>query len=200
MAAVAARRPWATESPRRPAVVSGRGPGGVPGRAMIRKPSAGIPVLRDAACIGQDPALFFPETDAVSARARAVCATCPALTRAICLERAEARGERFGVWGGVDFEEKARKRRKARSPRAGELPRGVQAMMTAGRLGELRAAHGTLRATARAAGLSSETARFYLTLLDLDPGSQDRVRSGEITPSDAVAAVRSARRGRERAS
>jgi WhiB family redox-sensing transcriptional regulator len=189
MAPVTARRPWATETR--------RGPGGVPGRALIRTPAAGAPVLRDAACIGQDPALFFPDTDADAARAKAVCATCPALTRAICLERAEARGERFGVWGGVDFEEKARRRRQARS---GVLPRGVQAMATAGRLGELRAAHGSLRAVAQAAGLSSETARFYLTLLDLDPCSQDRVRSGEITPSAAVAAVRSARRARERAS
>ena len=53
---------------------------------------------------------------------------------------------------------------------------------------------------AQAAGLSAETARFYLTLLDLDPGSQDRVRSGELTASSAVAAVRRARRARARAS
>jgi Transcription factor WhiB len=190
MAPVTARRPWPTTETR-------RGPGGVPGRALIRTAKTPAPRLPDAACAGQSTD-FFPDTDAGVAAAKAVCATCPVRTRTTCLEGAQARGERFGVWGGVDFEDGNRK--PARSPQTGKLPRGVQALKTAAQLGELRGQHRTLRAVAEAAGLSSETARFYLTLLDLDPDSQERVRSGEITPSDAVAAVRAGRRSRAVAS
>ena len=190
MATITARLPWlATE--RRPA----------PRRASSGPsagPSAVTPSLPGAACAGKPTDIFFPETDADSAAALAVCATCPARTRATCLETAEARGERFGVWGGVDFE--VRDRKRARSPQTGALPRGVQAMTTARKLGKLRTEHRTLRALAAAADLSPETARFYLDLLDLDAAGQELVRSGDVTPSDAVAAVRSGRRSRARAS
>jgi hypothetical protein len=189
MTAIAARRPWLADDSR-------RGPGAVPGRALLRMPAAGTPALPDAACAGQPTEMFFPETKADADAALAVCATCPA--RAACFEAAQARNERFGVWGGVDFE--APRRNHARSPHTGKLPRGVQALKTAAQLGELLSEHRTLRAVAAAAGLSAETARFYLTLLDLDESSRELVRSGKVTPSDAVAAVRGARRDRERAS
>ena len=190
MAPLTARRPWAA---------GGRGgPGGIPGRALIRTTKTAAPRLPDAACAGQPTEMFFPDTAADSAAARAICATCPALTRAACLEAAEARPERFGVWGGVDFE--TRNRKHARSPHAGKLPRGVQALKTAAQLGELRGQYRTLRALADAAHFSPETARFYLDLLDLDATSRELVRSGKVTPTDAVAAVRSGRRNRERAS
>jgi hypothetical protein len=199
MAPVAARRPWTAQP--RPAAR----------RAIIRKTPAGAGAgkLTGAACAGQSAELFFgPDSDKRekpterakrTAAAIAVCASCPLRTRTTCLEQAQARGERFGVWGGVDFE--ASKRKPARPRRSASKPtRGVQAMNTAMRLGKLRGEHGSLRAVARAAELSPETARFYLTLLELTPDSQDSVRSGELTPAHAVAAIRSARRNRERAS
>jgi hypothetical protein len=191
MAPVTARRPWLATETR-------RGPGNVPGRALFRTPKVEMPRLPDAACAGKPTDIFFPDTDADSIAARAVCATCPLRTRTACFQAAEARGERFGVWGGVDFE--AGQRRPASSPHTGKLPRGVQALKTAGWLSELRGEHHTLRALAKAAGLSPETARFYLDLLTLTPGSRELVRSGTVTPTDAVAAVRSARRSRELAS
>ncbi|SRR5260370_33960072 len=60
-----------------------------------------VPDLTGAACIGADPGLFFPErvTDDISA-AVAICSRCP--VRARCAQRAEANGERYGVWAGVD--------------------------------------------------------------------------------------------------
>lgn len=187
MAPVTARRPWL-------AADAGRRPGGVPGRALLRAPRITVPHLPDAACAVQ-PVNMFPDTGKALAAALAVCATCPLRTRTACLEGAQARRERFGVWGGVDFEASEREHR--RSPRDGKLPRGAQAMERAGRLRELRGEHSTLRELAAAAGLSTETVRFYLTLLDLDPASQERVRSGEIA---AYAAVREARRSPKRAS
>jgi hypothetical protein len=192
MAPVTARRPWLGTETR-------RGPGNVPGRALIRTAKTPTPRLPDAACAGQPTEMFFPDTDADSAAARAVCATCPLRTRAACLEAAEGRRERFGVWGGVDFETRGG-RKRVRSPQTGKLPRGVQALKTAARLGELRGEHRTLRALAAATDLSPETARFYLDLLDLDADSRELVRSGEVTPSDAVAAVRAGRRSRAAAS
>jgi hypothetical protein len=188
MAPVTARRPWLATEAR-------RGPGNVPGRALIRTGKTPMPYLPDAACAGQPSDMFFPDTDTDATAAKAVCATCPVRARTACLEGAQARGERFGVWGGIDFG--AGNRERDRAPQASKLPRGVQAMKTAAQLGELRTKHATLRAVAQAAGLSPETARFYLTLLDLD---HDRIRSGEISPSNAVAAVRSARRNRMLAS
>ena len=63
----------------------------------------------DPACQAADPSLFFGEEDEgpqsraqrVTA-ARAVCSACP--VRRCCLDGAVARGERFGVWAGVDLE------------------------------------------------------------------------------------------------
>lgn len=70
-----------------------------------------------AACRGKDPDLWFPVAlrSDKSARPRAVtravtiCASCPA--RARCLEEAAQRDERYGIWGGFDFEDPATRRR-----------------------------------------------------------------------------------------
>jgi WhiB family redox-sensing transcriptional regulator len=66
------------------------------------------PAINAAAC-RTDPDLFFgPEHETPTARGRRVakaqkvCFSCPIRRR--CLEVAEANGERFGVWGAVDFE------------------------------------------------------------------------------------------------
>lgn len=66
------------------------------------------PDLRAAACKGADPDLFFPVNGELGAdghrrvaKAAAICAGCS--VRARCYQLAAERGERWGVWGGVDF-------------------------------------------------------------------------------------------------
>ena len=73
------------------------------GRLRPAAPSPSAPTLRGAVCLGADPALFFPEPgDAeTTTRAMAFCARCPA--RGACYERAVQNGERWGIWGGVNF-------------------------------------------------------------------------------------------------
>lgn len=65
----------------------------------------------DAACVGAPLGLFFPEGDSRAARkvvqeAKGLCEGC--LVRERCLEEAMARGERYGVWGGLDERERRR--------------------------------------------------------------------------------------------
>ena len=78
------------------------------------------PDLSAAACRAADPGLFFPaEGEAATARygrkakAMAVCAGCQ--VRARCYQAADARQEPWGIWGGVDFEESCRERRRKAS-------------------------------------------------------------------------------------
>ncbi|GEL25730.1 transcriptional regulator WhiB [Pseudonocardia sulfidoxydans NBRC 16205] len=74
-----------------------------------------------AACRGEDPALFFPVGNAgpakeQTARAKAVCAGCPVIAQ--CREWAR-RYEDTGVWGGEDeYERRAARRRNARNRRS----------------------------------------------------------------------------------
>ena len=79
-----------------------------------------VPDLPGASCQGADPGLFFPaeeETAAArygrQAQAMAVCAGCP--VRARCYQAAAGRREPWGVWGGADFEESRRERRRRAS-------------------------------------------------------------------------------------
>ncbi|MGL4177518.1 MAG: WhiB family transcriptional regulator [Dermatophilaceae bacterium] len=65
-----------------------------------------------ALCAQVDPELFFPEDGGSAREALAVCLRCP--VRAQCLEAALARGERFGVWGGMTPGRLARLRRERR--------------------------------------------------------------------------------------
>lgn len=60
--------------------------------------------------------------------------------------------------------------------------------------GELRSRGMTLAATAARVGLSESTVAYYLTLLDLDGGSLQRVRDGVVEVGEAMAAVRETRR------
>ncbi|MDH2429629.1 WhiB family transcriptional regulator [Sphaerisporangium sp. TRM90804] len=77
--------------------------------------------LRRAACLSEDPELFFP----ISAkgpghtqleRAKAVCHRCP--VQATCLDYAMDTGQEYGIWGGTDPDERraeaARKRARRR--------------------------------------------------------------------------------------
>lgn len=88
-----------------------------PRRADLRP---AVPVLQGAACKGEDPDLFFgPFAEFVTARqqreakAKAICARCPA--RAECLEFALDTREAYGVWGGMNEDERRAMLRRHRS-------------------------------------------------------------------------------------
>jgi WhiB family transcriptional regulator, redox-sensing transcriptional regulator len=73
--------------------------------------------LPAAACIGEDPDLFFPIGSSEpaaqqAARAKAVCRSCT--VRAECLEWSLATYQDAGVWGGLDEEERREIRRARR--------------------------------------------------------------------------------------
>jgi WhiB family redox-sensing transcriptional regulator len=74
--------------------------------------------LRHAACVGEDPELFFPVgTSGPALRdvaaAKRVCARCP--VTGPCLSYALAGGPMSGVWGGTCEEERAELLRGARN-------------------------------------------------------------------------------------
>ena len=62
-----------------------------------------------AACRGEPSSVFYPETEAEAAQAKAICARCPVSD--MCLTVALRNGERHGVWGGKTERERARLRR-----------------------------------------------------------------------------------------
>lgn len=74
---------------------------------------------RSASCQGEAGTDFYPpfggerkrERIAREQRAKAVCATCPVSRQ--CLEQAVQSGERYGVWGGLNSEERLSFRRSA---------------------------------------------------------------------------------------
>jgi Transcription factor WhiB len=55
-----------------------------------------------AACAAENPDLFFPAAPEDEAKAMAICAHC--VIRAECLADAQATGQTYGIWGGVNFE------------------------------------------------------------------------------------------------
>ena len=63
-----------------------------------------------AACIGADPAIFFPESGDPVGPAKALCRACP--VREQCLAVALERGEVHGVWGGLSAKERRKYRRQ----------------------------------------------------------------------------------------
>jgi WhiB family transcriptional regulator, redox-sensing transcriptional regulator len=77
----------------------------------------------EAACRGLDVLLFFgpdreprPEREIREAKAKAVCQTCQVRTK--CLDYALRNSIRYGIWGGLNGEERARERLRARRPDA----------------------------------------------------------------------------------
>lgn len=76
-----------------------------------------------AACLEEDPELFFPIGNTGPAtlqieEAKTVCARCDVVET--CLNWAIESGQDSGVWGGMSEDERrALKRRKARARRAG---------------------------------------------------------------------------------
>ena len=75
-----------------------------------------------AACLTEDPELFFPVGNTGPAllqieEAKAVCRSCPVMDE--CLSWAMSSGQDAGVWGGMSEDERrALKRRNARARRA----------------------------------------------------------------------------------
>ncbi|MGH8909786.1 MAG: WhiB family transcriptional regulator [Egibacteraceae bacterium] len=70
-----------------------------------------------AACLDEDPELFFPIGTTGPAieqaeRAKAVCRRCP--VRQECLDDALDTGQDAGVWGGMDEDERRALRRQRR--------------------------------------------------------------------------------------
>ncbi len=70
-----------------------------------------------AACRGLDVQLFFgaeeeqpSERDFREARAKAVCESCP--VRRECLDYALENSLRYGIWGGLDEDERRLERRR----------------------------------------------------------------------------------------
>lgn len=60
-----------------------------------------------------DPAFFYPERSHEGAkRAKDFCSTCPVKDE--CREEAIAFGEKFGIWGGEDTQERQRIAKKRR--------------------------------------------------------------------------------------
>lgn len=66
-----------------------------------------------AACQREDPEIFFhpdgergPARSRRQAAARAICARCPVIEQ--CLDYSIRADERYGMWGGLDEEERAR--------------------------------------------------------------------------------------------
>lgn len=69
---------------------------------------------QDAACVGADDEAFFPEKGGNATAAKRICARCP--VREQCLQHALDTPEKYGLWGGLNEEERAveRRRRKRR--------------------------------------------------------------------------------------
>ena len=84
--------------------------------------------LRSAACVGEDPELFFPTGRSASAKlqaeeAKRVCVRCE--VREACLEWALETGADHGVWGALDEDERtALRRRRQYTQKIGETALG----------------------------------------------------------------------------
>lgn len=81
-----------------------------------RKPKTMGAWRDEAACLGEELRIFFPERNLALAReAKAICYRCP--VRMECLDEALSNGERFGIWGGMDQDERRREARLRRNRR-----------------------------------------------------------------------------------
>lgn len=82
-------------------------------RAAGARDQRSLPTAADwrdqAACRGEDTSVFFDETEAGIDRAKRACDGCPALIP--CREYALAKPERYGVFGGMDADERKAERR-----------------------------------------------------------------------------------------
>lgn len=81
-----------------------------------------------AACLGEDLVLFFgpdgerqPEREVRERKAKAICERCP--VRAECLDYALNRPEKYGLWSGLNAEERNVERRRRQRRAAAERNR-----------------------------------------------------------------------------
>lgn len=87
--------------------------------------SSGHPALSDwrdqAACVGEDPEIFFPLSDlalpgAEATLARAICRRCPVIV--VCRTWALDHGEDDGIWGATTAAQRRAIRRARSEPTA----------------------------------------------------------------------------------
>lgn len=71
------------------------------------------------ACLGLDPAMFFPERGEDTRPAKATCASCD--VRQQCLEYSIEEGEDEGIWGGLTANQRRGMRGSRRSRLAAEI-------------------------------------------------------------------------------
>jgi WhiB family redox-sensing transcriptional regulator len=64
--------------------------------------------MKDGRCTQVDPEIFFPTTAEGSRIAKTICAHCD--VQAQCLVYALENDERFGVWGGMNAEDRRENR------------------------------------------------------------------------------------------
>jgi WhiB family transcriptional regulator, redox-sensing transcriptional regulator len=86
------------------------------------EPEAGLslgPWPQRAICNGEDPERFFPSHGDPGTKARGICAHCP--VQQGCLEYATEADE-FGIWGGLDREQRRALRRELAMNCADEEP------------------------------------------------------------------------------
>lgn len=74
-----------------------------------------VPWRQEASCRSHDSGLFFPagetgEAARVISRAKEICQDCPVSLE--CLFYAVSTGQRFGIWGGTDENDRRRLRRR----------------------------------------------------------------------------------------
>lgn len=73
--------------------------------------------LDRAACIGAPEHIFFPESGGTATIARRICAVCPVrldcLNTALDAESGVSRRNRYGIYGGLTPDQRARLARKA---------------------------------------------------------------------------------------
>lgn len=70
----------------------------------------GEPWMREAACVGLDSDLFFPERGQDGAQAKKICRECP--VRKECGLFALGMNATAGVWGGLNEKERRQLRRE----------------------------------------------------------------------------------------
>ncbi len=70
---------------------------------------------RQALCTQTDPDTFFSDSANQVEQAKAICHQCP--VRKECLSHALENREEFGVWGGLDRDERRRLLRRKARPR-----------------------------------------------------------------------------------
>ena len=75
---------------------------------------------------------------------------------------------------------------------------GLSPMEKAEAFGKLRDLGHNQPQIAQRTGFAQSTVSYFLALLDLDEASKERIRAGELTASDAVAAIRKTRRAQRK--